>query len=319
MNDTDKSVLSIIGGGIGAALLALTGVALMIACQVVVMLGLDIAGVDYHLYDGVTTTLYSLLTIGVMLVFLKILKCIYDEPAIKVGKLNAAQICLTIVVSFGLMGCVNLYLVGANYLTQVAPEVMGEELEKYSESVDRYAEYEAEVIPNWDHILEFIGVAFLVPLAEELTFRGVILGALLKKFRPSIAVLLSAVIFGILHGLSIHIGYALLCGIIIGWVYFYTESIKATFMLHALFNLMGSALVTFLDSGMFGDLGDAVSLVSGSTFLIEIICIPPAIASFVFLRMIYKSKYSAAKAAESEENGSGETAPSDDSSDIMYV
>lgn len=306
-------------GKIGAVGLAFLAVFLMVLCQFVVLIGLEIFGFDTELYDGLTTVAYSLLTIVVMLIFLWLLS-VGSNKMLKLQKLNWAQIGFTAVVAFGLMGLVNIYLISANMIAELIPNVMGNELEKYSESVDRYASYDAIVIPKEDHILEFIGVAFLVPIAEELTFRGVVLGSLLKKFRPGVAIILSACIFGILHGISIHIGYALLAGIVIGWVYYYTESIKATIFLHSLFNLMGSALATFLSSGLFGDLETVSTLISSASFLLELACVPPAIASFVFLRMIYKNNHpKISPDADDSKADAEESAAGGDGPQIEYV
>lgn len=289
MSEINKKWYADIGGKALAVILAFAAVFIMVFCQFAVYLGVALCGFDTDLYDGVTTTLYSIVSIAAITAFIRILSY-KREPLLKKEKLNATQIIFTIVVAFGLMGLVNLFFLGLAAVTELFPDTVGTEVDKYTESVDRYAEYEAVAIPNWDHILEFIGVAFLVPMAEELTFRGAVLGSLLRKFRPAAAVIISAVIFGILHGISIHIVYALLCGIVLGWVYFYTESIWASYMLHALFNLMGSALATFLDSGIFGDISTVADNIAAISFFAEMISILPALASFVFLRMIYKTK-----------------------------
>ena len=321
MSENSQNLIKNIGGKIGAVGLAFIATFLMVLCQYFVIIGLEILGFNTNLYDGLTTVAYSIITIIVMWGLIMILSMILSdkrEKFLKVGKLDWAQIGFTVIVAFGLMGLVNIYLISASAIAELIPDVMGNELDKYSESVDRYAEYEADVIPGWDHILEFIGVAFLVPIAEELTFRGAILGSLLKKFRPGVAIVLSACIFGILHGISIHIGYALLAGIVIGWVYYYTESIKATILLHSLFNLMGSALATFLSSGLFGDMEGVAGVVSSLSFLAELACIPPAIASFIFLRMLYKNKHSETPSSE-EQDKDNEMAGEPESQGIKYV
>jgi membrane protease YdiL (CAAX protease family) len=48
-------------------------------------------------------------------------------------------------------------------------------------------------------VLLFVAVAVVTPFAEELFFRGLLLRALEKRFNPSIAVVVSAVVFGSLH------------------------------------------------------------------------------------------------------------------------
>ena len=292
MSENSQNLIKNIGGKIGAVGLAFIATFLMVLCQYFVIIGLEILGFNTTLYDGLTTVAYSIITIIVMWGLIMILSMILSdkrEKFLKVGKLDWAQIGFTVIVAFGLMGLVNIYLISASAIAELIPDVMGNELDKYSESVDRYAEYEADVIPGWDHILEFIGVAFLVPIAEELTFRGAILGSLLKKFRPGVAIVLSACIFGILHGISIHIGYALLAGIVI-----------------------------VLSSGLFGDMEGVAGVVSSLSFLAELACIPPAIASFIFLRMLYKKKHSETPSSE-EQDKDNDMAGEPESQGIKYV
>jgi membrane protease YdiL (CAAX protease family) len=45
----------------------------------------------------------------------------------------------------------------------------------------------------------FVAVAIITPFAEELFFRGLLLRALEKRFNPTIAVVVSSVVFGALH------------------------------------------------------------------------------------------------------------------------
>ncbi|MBQ4440906.1 MAG: CPBP family intramembrane metalloprotease [Bacteroidales bacterium] len=77
---------------------------------------------------------------------------------------------------------------------------------------------------------------FLGPLAEEIGFRGVLLSGLLKtRCRPWLAILISALCFGLLHGL---IGFpsAFLFGILVGWLYWRTSSIIPGIIIHIVNN-----------------------------------------------------------------------------------
>lgn len=77
---------------------------------------------------------------------------------------------------------------------------------------------------------------FFGPLAEEIGFRGVLLSGLLKtRCRPWLAILISALCFGLLHGL---IGFpsAFLFGILVGWLYWRTGSIVPGIIIHIVNN-----------------------------------------------------------------------------------
>ena len=85
-----------------------------------------------------------------------------------------------------------------------------------------------------------IQVIIIGPIIEELIFRKILLGKLLEKFsnRPIKAIVYSALIFGIVH-LNIIQGVAAFGGgIILGLIYYYTNSIKATIFAHILNNFL---------------------------------------------------------------------------------
>ena len=67
---------------------------------------------------------------------------------------------------------------------------------------------------HWDMIL--YGV-FIGPLMEEFVFRGVILRSL-EKYGAGFSILMSAIFFGLIHGNIIQTPYAILMGILLGFV-----------------------------------------------------------------------------------------------------
>jgi membrane protease YdiL (CAAX protease family) len=54
----------------------------------------------------------------------------------------------------------------------------------------------------WNSLVGVLGAAIAVPLIEELFFRGLLLGILLRDLRPALATLFSSVLFAILHFLK---------------------------------------------------------------------------------------------------------------------
>jgi uncharacterized protein len=57
------------------------------------------------------------------------------------------------------------------------------------------------VLP-WSPVLSVVGAAIAVPLIEELFFRGLLLGILLRDLRPILATLITSAFFAILHFLK---------------------------------------------------------------------------------------------------------------------
>jgi len=84
-----------------------------------------------------------------------------------------------------------------------------------------------------------IGALSFGPILEEVLFRGIILKGLLSNYKPWKAILISAVIFGIIHGQPLMIPGAILFGICFGYLYYKTNSLGITILCHFTTNLFG--------------------------------------------------------------------------------
>ena len=78
-------------------------------------------------------------------------------------------------------------------------------------------------------------VAILTPFAEELLFRGFILGMLMKRYENTTAIVISSLIFAIAHE-PIAMGLAFGGGLLYGWVRVRTGSVIPGMMAHAIWN-----------------------------------------------------------------------------------
>lgn len=88
--------------------------------------------------------------------------------------------------------------------------------------------------------LNLISAAIIAPIAEEIIMRGVILEGLLRKYSPWIAIVVSSLLFGIIHLNLPQFISATLGGIILGIVYFKTRSLILTIVGHACNNIIAS-------------------------------------------------------------------------------
>lgn len=69
-------------------------------------------------------------------------------------------------------------------------------------------------------------IGLIVPLVEELVFRGAILRSLLTAVkRPWVAIAISAVVFSLVHGNPAQMPHAFIVGLLLGWMYCRTGSI----------------------------------------------------------------------------------------------
>lgn len=82
----------------------------------------------------------------------------------------------------------------------------------------------------------FLAVVVSAPFFEEIICRGMVFGALLKRRSKWVAMLLSALFFGILHVQPVPVINAVLMGLVLAFVYDRCQTIWAPIMLHALNN-----------------------------------------------------------------------------------
>ena len=81
--------------------------------------------------------------------------------------------------------------------------------------------------------LGYLSIGLLAPLAEELVFRGAILRSLLQwTSRPWIAIALSALFFAAAHMNPAQLPHAFLIGLLLGWLYYRTNSIVPGIVMH---------------------------------------------------------------------------------------
>lgn len=81
------------------------------------------------------------------------------------------------------------------------------------------------------------------PFFEEWLCRGIILRGLLGKMRPVWAIVLSALVFGLIHANLWQGIPAFFLALLLGYVYFKTGSLKLTMLMHAVNNLCSVLLM----------------------------------------------------------------------------
>ena len=82
-------------------------------------------------------------------------------------------------------------------------------------------------------IAGILNASIFAPIGEEIGFRGILLGGLLKtRCRPWIAILISALVFASFHGFGANFVTAMLFGIIVGWLNWRTGSIIPGIIIH---------------------------------------------------------------------------------------
>ena len=86
-------------------------------------------------------------------------------------------------------------------------------------------------------IFSFMSIVIAAPILEELIFRGIILDGLLRKYSPVKSILISSLLFGIIHLNPWQFVGAMIIGIFMGWVYYKTGKLILTIIIHFTNNL----------------------------------------------------------------------------------
>lgn len=126
--------------------------------------------------------------------------------------------------------------------------------------------------------LGIISIVVMAPLVEELLFRGAIQGHLMRKWKmPYLGIVVSSLIFGVVHGNPAQIPFAFVVGMSLGWMYYLTGSLIPGILMHFINN--GSSVLLYALSGdpdatMISSLGENGALaLAVSGIVLTVVCI----------------------------------------------
>lgn len=119
----------------------------------------------------------------------------------------------------------------------------------------------------------FLYVSFGAPIAEELVFRGFILKSL-EKYGKTFAIIISSILFGLMHTNLIQSIFAMIVGFILGYVAM-NYSLKWSILLHAINNCLFGELMILMMKGLNEEVQGVIELgvfgslcIAGITILI---------------------------------------------------
>ena len=121
----------------------------------------------------------------------------------------------------------------------------------------------------------YFAVGLLAPVCEELVFRGAILRALLQWTpRHWLAITISALLFALIHANPAQMPHAFLIGILLGWLYYRTDSVVPGVVYHwvnnsiayIIYNLYPNPSLTLAD--LFGSQRTIAAAVLFSLFIL---------------------------------------------------
>jgi uncharacterized protein len=98
-------------------------------------------------------------------------------------------------------------------------------------------------------VANFVVVAALAPVVEELTYRGLGMAVTRDRWGMWPAIAITAVAFGLAHGLLIALPVLTIFGVVLALVRERTESLYPAVLLHAIFNAVALLLAVTLEVG----------------------------------------------------------------------
>ena len=147
-----------------------------------------------------------------------------------IRKISAVKTVLSILAGFGLIAVINGVL-----SVLPLPEWL---ISSYSSA--------SSVITGSSLIGQIIGVVIAPALAEEILFRGVILGRLKRVMPVWSAVIVSSLAFALVHGNPLWIAYTFVMGLLVAMIDVKYDSIVPGMIMHFMFNLYGCLAATLM-------------------------------------------------------------------------
>lgn len=132
-----------------------------------------------------------------------------------------------------------LFVVGFSFLSIVFIKFTQGDVKSYL-SVEKYMAASASTV------LGGILLVLVIPIFEEMIFRGAIFGTLRKQMPWIVALIIQAIIFSLMHGNLIQSIYTFPLGIILGLIFVYAGSMFGDIIGHMTFNLFGVYLIPIL-------------------------------------------------------------------------
>ncbi len=113
-----------------------------------------------------------------------------------------------------------------------------------------------ETMTDGPLMASLLSVSVMAPLFEEWLCRGLVLRGLMKKMNPAWAIVISAAFFAVLHMNPWQAVPAFVLGLLFGYVYYRTGSLKLTMLMHCVnntFSVLMSRIPALEDAETFMD------------------------------------------------------------------
>lgn len=236
--------------------------------------GLAFLGVSWDYLDANQNLGYVCSALVLCLVYgglLKFIKRNYEERPATLKLRPVSGVLQMLLIGLGVGGVSLLWLNFAELIQKSIPALQAS-----------YETFNTEMgaFENGDYIWMLLEVSIIGPMVEELLFRGLVFHFVERDTgKEGAAILISALLFGIWHGIFVQGVYTFLIGLVLGYLYAKTRNIIWPYLVHFVNNFSGT-----LPPGFDGE--TATALVN----LASLLCVP--VLLFLLLRMRKRTKQS---------------------------
>lgn len=177
----------------------------------------------------------------------------------KLEDVNLCKLGKSIIIGVGVPGISLIWLTIAKYIPQ------------FSEAL-KFLEKSSQDIVSGNPLIAILTVAVFGPIIEEILFRGIIFNSIEKLKKGIAPIIISSILFGLCHMISVQIVYTFFMGIVVAIVYSKTRNLIYPIIIHIVNNLL-SAITGLLPNPIIEktiDIATLVMIIPTIYFLIKL-------------------------------------------------
>lgn len=114
------------------------------------------------------------------------------------------------------------------------------------EKFESYEEVSQNINAGLSTLLGMLCIIILIPIFEEILFRGLVQNELKKQLPIPGAIVIQAAVFAIYHGNPLQGIYTFVLGIALGVIYLWSNNLWLPILLHVTYNLLGTLIFPVL-------------------------------------------------------------------------
>lgn len=154
-------------------------------------------------------------------------------------RVGASDFLAGLSVITGSLGIVTLWMVFLHLIAERAEVV--------KDMLDDYRDLATQLVPDQSNPwIVFLALVILVPIAEELLFRGIVQGEMMQVIPEKWAIVVTLVLFSLFHMNPVQISYVIIPAFALSLVYTLTKNLFIPIVMHMWFNFVGSGFLARL-------------------------------------------------------------------------